>query len=154
LLASARVSEADILAGHFNATRERFAASESAVLLPHDTTEFSYKRDGIEAVGKTWIGIAGAYPDGHVRHYTACEILMQSSLAVTTEGLALGNTAIRRLTKLLRFFAPFLIDKPRALDAASGVYLLGRKSDSVLGDREFLRIYNGLSKVLCCTRIQ
>jgi hypothetical protein len=44
----------------------------------------------------------------------------------------------------LRFFGPFLIDKPRALDAVSGVYLLGRKSDSVLGDREFLRIYKGL----------
>lgn len=26
----------------------------------HDTTEFSYKREDIEAVGKTRIGIAGA----------------------------------------------------------------------------------------------
>jgi len=34
----------------------------------HDTIEFSYKRDDIEAVGKTRIGIAGAYRDGRVRH--------------------------------------------------------------------------------------
>jgi hypothetical protein len=98
-LANARVSEADILAGHFSATRERFAASESAVLVLHDTTEFSYKRDDIEAVGKTRIGIAGAYPDGRVRHYTACGILMHSSLAVTTEGLPLGITAIKFWTR-------------------------------------------------------
>lgn len=52
-LANDRVSEADILAGHFGATRARFAASEGPILVLHDTTEFSYKREDIEAVGIT-----------------------------------------------------------------------------------------------------
>jgi hypothetical protein len=34
-----RVSEADILAGHFQATRERFAVHDGAVLILHDTTQ-------------------------------------------------------------------------------------------------------------------
>lgn len=45
-LSNKRVSEADILAGHFGATRERIAATGDApVLMLHDTTEFSWQRD-------------------------------------------------------------------------------------------------------------
>jgi Transposase DNA-binding len=44
-----RVSEGDILAGHFSATRERFGASKGSILVLHDTTEFSFKREDIEA---------------------------------------------------------------------------------------------------------
>jgi hypothetical protein len=98
-LSNDRVSEADILAGHFLSTRERFTAAGGPVLILHDTTEFSYKRDDIDAVGKTRIGIAGAYRDGRPRHYTACGILMHSSLAVTTEGLPLGLGAIKFWTR-------------------------------------------------------
>ena len=89
-----RVNEAEILAGHFTATRDRAAATTGPLLVLHDTTEFSYQREDIEAVGKTRINIAGAYRDGSPRLYTACGILMHSSLAVTTEGLPLGLTAI------------------------------------------------------------
>jgi hypothetical protein len=46
-----RVTEAEILAGHFQATRERCAATDAAVLILHDTTEFSYHRAGIRAIG-------------------------------------------------------------------------------------------------------
>jgi SAM-dependent methyltransferase len=54
-------------------------------------------------------------------------------------------SAFARLTSFfLKYFDRFLIDKPGALDAASGVYFLGRKSDSVLGDRELVRMYRGL----------
>ena len=35
-----RVSEEDILRGHFDATRRRFAASDGPILVLHDTTEF------------------------------------------------------------------------------------------------------------------
>lgn len=94
-----RVSEAEILAGHFQATRERFAATSGPILVLHDTTEFSYKREDIEAVGKTRIGIAGADFEGRPRYYTACGILMHSSLAVTTEGLPLGLTAVKFWTR-------------------------------------------------------
>jgi Transposase DDE domain len=61
----------------------------------HDTTEFTYTREDIDAVGKTRINIAGGRPDGRPRYYTGCGILMHSSLAVTTEGLPLGLTAIK-----------------------------------------------------------
>ena len=90
-----RVSEAEILGGHFQATRERVAATSGPILVMHDTTEFSYQREDVEAVGKTRISVAGAYRNGTPRLYTACGILMHSSLAVTTEGLPLGLTAIK-----------------------------------------------------------
>jgi hypothetical protein len=90
-----RVSEVEILGGHFQATRDRAAATDGPILVMHDTTEFSYKREDIEAIGKTRINIAGAYRDGMPRYITACGILMHSSLAVTTEGLPLGLTAIK-----------------------------------------------------------
>ena len=98
-LANDRVSEVDILAGHFGATRARFAASEGPTLVLHDTTEFSYKREDIEAVGITRKGVAGATSDGRPRHYTACGILMHSSLVVTTDGLPLGIAAIKFWTR-------------------------------------------------------
>jgi hypothetical protein len=90
-----RVSEAEILGGHFHATRDRAAATDGPILVMHDTTEFTYKREDIDAVGKTRINIAGARPDGRPRYYTGCGILMHSSLAVTSEGLPLGLTAIK-----------------------------------------------------------
>ena len=91
-----RVNEADILAGHFHATRERTAATTGPILVLHDTTEFSYQREDVEAVGKTrQINIAGVGSDGRPRRYTVCGLLMHSSLAVTTEGLPLGLTAIK-----------------------------------------------------------
>jgi len=37
-----RVSEAQILGGHFQATRDRIAASGALILMLHDTTEFSF----------------------------------------------------------------------------------------------------------------
>src|SRR5271154_4886509 len=90
-----RVSEADILGGHFQATRDRASATDGPILVMHDTTEFTYQREDIDAVGKTRINIAGGRPDGRPRYYTGCGILMHSSLAVTTEGLPLGLTAIK-----------------------------------------------------------
>ena len=94
-LDNARVSEAEILGGHFQATRDRTAATDGPILVMHDTTEFTYKREDVDAVGKTRINIAGAYRDGSPRYYTACGILMHSSLVVTTEGLPLGLSAIK-----------------------------------------------------------
>jgi hypothetical protein len=90
-----RVSEVEILGGHFQATRDRAAAANARILVLHDTTEFTYKRDDIESIGKTTVGVAGVDRDGHPRLYTACGILMHSSLAVTTDGLPLGLTAIK-----------------------------------------------------------
>ena len=44
-LSNERVSEKDILAGHFQATRARFAKSEGPILVLQDTSEFSYQRE-------------------------------------------------------------------------------------------------------------
>jgi len=90
-----RVNEAEILSGHFDATRVRFEATDGPILVLHDTTEFSFKREDFDAVGITRKGIAGKHRDGTPRYYTACGILLHSSLAVTTEGLPLGLTAAK-----------------------------------------------------------
>jgi len=81
--------------GIFEATRERFAASDGPILVLHDTTEFSFKRGDVDAVGITRKCVAGKYRDGAIRYYAACGILMHSSLAVTTAGLPLGLAAIK-----------------------------------------------------------
>jgi hypothetical protein len=48
-----RVSEADILAGHFQSTFERAVATDGPVFVLHDTTEFSFQREDTEAMGIT-----------------------------------------------------------------------------------------------------
>src|SRR5215467_6167565 len=94
-----RVSEADILAGHFQSTRDRAAAAEGLVLVLHDTTEFSYQREKSEAIGITKSINSGRDKTGRLRSHTVCGILMHSSLAVTTEGLPLGLTAVKFWTR-------------------------------------------------------
>ena len=99
-LSNERVSEADILAGHLGATRERIAAIEAEpVLMLHDTTEFSWQRDSAQAIGVLGTTNSGRDAEGRVRHHTVCGILMHSSLAVTAEGLPLGLAAIKFWTR-------------------------------------------------------
>ncbi|MCC6490037.1 MAG: methyltransferase domain-containing protein [Candidatus Hydrogenedentes bacterium] len=53
-------------------------------------------------------------------------------------------TAFAHLTAFwLTWFDRYLIDKPGCLDAASGVYFLGRKSTTELADRELIEGYRG-----------
>lgn len=94
-----RVSEKEILDGHFQATSTRFSAIQGPILILHDTTEFSYQRDKpdlIGSIGTTWSS-KGKAPRPTV--YTICGLLMHSSLAVTTEGLPLGLAAIKFWTR-------------------------------------------------------
>ena len=49
-----RVNEADILAGHFQATKDRFTATQGPILVLHDTTEFSFQRENPEKIGIGW----------------------------------------------------------------------------------------------------
>ena len=90
-----RVNEADILAGHFQATHDRFAASDCPILVLHDTTEFSFQRESPDGIGITCSVNSGRDKTGRVRSHTVCGILMHSSLALTTEGLPLGLAAIK-----------------------------------------------------------
>jgi hypothetical protein len=94
-----RVSEAAILAGHFQSTRDRAAATDGLVLVLHDTTEFSYRREKPEAIGITKRINSGRDKAGRLRSHTVCGILMHSSLAVTTEGLPLGLAAVKFWTR-------------------------------------------------------
>jgi len=90
-----RVSEEQILAGHFLATRERIACTEELFLVVHDTTEFSYKREDMAAVGLVSKGSVRKDAQGRPVYFTTCGINLHSSLAVTLEGLPLGLTAVK-----------------------------------------------------------
>jgi hypothetical protein len=98
-LSNERVSEEAILAGHFRSTRDRFLAEPEPVLILHDTTEFSFKREHIGPIGMLNKGVAGQDNQGRLRHYTSCGLLMHSSLAVTTDGLPLGLAAVKFWTR-------------------------------------------------------
>jgi Transposase DNA-binding len=94
-LSNDRVNEEDILAGHFQATRERFASSKDFIFVLHDTTEFSFQRESRDAIGVTFSVNSGRDKAGRLRSHTVCGILMHSSLAVTRENLPLGLAAVK-----------------------------------------------------------
>ena len=53
--------------------------------------------------------------------------------------------ALARLTGFwLKYVDHILVDRPGAIDAASGCYFLGRKSDAALSDKELVRQYRGM----------
>src|ERR1700720_1199979 len=81
-----RVSEREILRGHFQSTRDRTKAAAGPILVLHDTTEFSFQREKPKSIGLT-------------HKTTTCGILMHSSLAITTDGLPLGLTAVKFWTR-------------------------------------------------------
>ena len=96
--ANDHVNEQDILGGHFQATSERFAASDGPILILQDTTIFSYQREQPERIGFT--GKSGTRKvDRRNKPLTQCGILMHSSLAVTTEGVPLDLAAIKFWTR-------------------------------------------------------
>jgi len=90
-----RVNEGEILAGHFQATHDRFEATAGPILVLHDTTEFSFQRESPERIGVTYSVNSGRDKAGRVRSHTVCGILMHSSLAVTTDALPLGLAAVK-----------------------------------------------------------
>lgn len=64
----------------------------------------------------------------------------------TSRALRTFIRAVARLTSFfLKYFDYYLIDKPGALDAASGFYFMGRKSDQILSDRDLTKLYRGVS---------
>ena len=98
-LSNARVGEGSILSGHFAATRSRCDAFDGPILLLQDTTEFSFQRANVNAVGVTKSVNSGRDKQGRVRHHTVCGMLMHSSLAVTAQGLPLGLAAVKFWTR-------------------------------------------------------
>jgi hypothetical protein len=57
---------------------------------------------------------------------------------------------IDAFARLTSFFLAYLdyavIDKPGTLDAASGYYFIGKKSNRVLSDKSLIRLYKGLNQ--------
>lgn len=94
-----RVSEREILSGHFQATRDRFRITEGWVLVLHDTTEFSFQREEPRSIGAIKTVTSGKDQAGRLRVHTVCGLLMHSSLVVTTEGLPLGIAAVKFWTR-------------------------------------------------------
>ena len=94
-LSNDAVSEAEILCGHFEATRDRVAATSGPILVVQDTTEFAYKRNRPERIGATTVVPSRREADGRFRLYAICGLLMHASLALTPEGLPLGLAATR-----------------------------------------------------------
>jgi Transposase DNA-binding len=94
-LSSERFGEDAVLAGHFQATASRFAATTGPVLVVQDTTEFSFrwaKPETIGAIGRVPIG---RDRNGNPRAHTQCGLLMHTSLVVTPDGLPLGLAAVQ-----------------------------------------------------------
>ena len=46
-----QINEGQILGGHFQATRERIYACVALILMLHDTTEFTFRRNDVAPVG-------------------------------------------------------------------------------------------------------
>jgi len=94
-----RISEEQILRGHFQATGDRIRSSGALILMLHDTTEFTFHRHDVAPVGILNKSYMRKNKKGRPLHYTVCGILMHSSLAVTAEGLPLGVAAIKFWTR-------------------------------------------------------
>ena len=95
-----RVNEKEILKGHFQSTRDRFADASGPILILQDTTEFSYKREKPSLIGSTHQLPKQVKANiGKIKGHTMCGILMHSSIAVTTTGLPLGLAAIKFWTR-------------------------------------------------------
>ena len=88
-----RVDEGIILAGHFAATAARFAATSGPILVLHDTSEFSFRRERPEGIGQL------SLLKGRHATVTLCGLLMHSSLVLTPAGLPLGLAAVKFWTR-------------------------------------------------------
>jgi len=94
-LANDRVTEEDILAGHFRSTRERFSGVGGKVLVLHDTTQLSYRRENIGLLHRPKHGPT----DRWRKDNPLCGISLHSSLVLTPGGLPLGLAAVKFWTR-------------------------------------------------------
>ena len=92
-LSNPRLSELEILHGHFLSTQSRFAATAGPTLVLHDTTEMTFKTNQPQKIGYTRKCANKMALNKQKIKRAMCGVLMHSSLAITPEGLPLGFTA-------------------------------------------------------------
>ena len=93
--ANDRVTEADILAGHFRCTNERFSNVSGTMLILHDTTQLSYRRENVGLLHRPKHGPSDRWKKEH----PVCGISLHSSLVLTPAGLPLGLAAVKFWTR-------------------------------------------------------
>ncbi len=64
------VSEDQIMAGHFQATRGRLSHAGQKILMLHDTCEFSFQREKDSKIGLLGRPSCGKDKDGRLKHFT------------------------------------------------------------------------------------
>lgn len=88
-----RLSELEILDGHFQSTKSRYEATDGPVLVLHDTTEMTFKTNQPQNIGYTRkCANKMALREQKIKR-AMCGILMHSSLVLTPEGIPLGFAA-------------------------------------------------------------
>ena len=90
-----RVTDGIIMKGHLAATQGRCELSSGALLVLHDTCEFTYHRNKESELGVIGHTASGKNKAGRPIRHTIRGVLMHSSLVVTPEGLPLGLAAIK-----------------------------------------------------------
>ena len=90
-----RVGEAEILAGHFQATRDRFAATAARSWCSRTRPSSPFSASAPRRSASPAASTAVKDKAGRFSMHTVCGLLMHSSLAVTTEGLPLGLSAVK-----------------------------------------------------------
>ena len=93
--ANERVTEEDILAGNFRSTRERFGGVSGTMLVLHDTTQLSYRRENVGLLHRPKHGPSDRWRKEH----PVCGISLHSSLVLTPAGLPLGLAAVKFWTR-------------------------------------------------------
>lgn len=83
------------MAGHFRSTRERFAGVSGTLLVLHDTTQLSYRRENIGLLHRPKHGPS----DRWRKNNPLCGISMHSSLVITPAGLPLGLASAKFWTR-------------------------------------------------------
>ena len=65
------------------------------------------------------------------------------SIATSRLGRAIAYSVTSLTSFWLKYFDKYLVNKPGAFDAASGYFLMARRSDEILSDRDLINLYKG-----------
>ena len=92
-LSNPRLSELEIMHGHFLSTQSRCAATAGPTLILHDTTEMTFKTNQPQNIGYTRKHANKMALQNQKIKRAMCGVLMHSSIAITPEGLPQVFTA-------------------------------------------------------------